>query len=87
MSDVTIRLSSAQDDLCAMRSLWRAAFHDTDEIINAFFDCLYAPGSAVLALENGKTVGCVYLLPGAAQDETEFLFLRFNGTMPEEAQG
>ena len=28
-----------------------------------------------------------YLLPGAAQDETEFLFLRFNGTMPEEAQG
>lgn len=65
MSGIEIRFSAVGDDIRAMKALWKAAFDDPDEVVDAFFGCLYVPGGAVLALEDGKTVGCVYLLPGA----------------------
>lgn len=55
---------SRPGDEDALKAIWRAVFGDGDALIDAFFDTVYSPGDAVLALRDGALISAGYCLPG-----------------------
>lgn len=66
-----------------MKRLWKAVFGDTDEFIDAFFDTLYSPGTACLALSDGKVVSAGYCLPGVFAKGKSCAYIYAVATWPE----
>lgn len=60
-----LRLSAAEDEL-PLKALWKQVFQDEEQLIEAFFDCLYAPGRAVMLWQDGLLASAAYLLPDIA---------------------
>ena len=63
MSGARLRAAGPGDG-AALRALWREVFRDEDTVIEAFFDCLYAPEDTLLAEADGELVSAAYLLRG-----------------------
>lgn len=63
MSGAYLRAAEPGDE-AALRGLWQAVFHDEEAVIDAFFDCLYAPEDVLLAEQDGELVSAAYLLRG-----------------------
>ncbi len=53
--------TSRPGDEPALKALWKTAFGDADEVIDGFFETLYAPGTASVCLLNGRPVSAAYL--------------------------
>ncbi len=63
MSGATLRAAESGDE-ARLKALWREVFHDEDAVIDAFFDCLYAPEDALVAFIGGELAAAAYLLRG-----------------------
>ena len=55
---------AAQTEISELKALWQSVFGDSAAVTDAFFDTLYTPDGALLAQENGRFLGCAYLLRG-----------------------
>lgn len=53
--------TSRPGDESALKALWKSVFGDTDEVIDGFFDKLYAPGMASVCVLDGRVVSAAYL--------------------------
>lgn len=53
--------TSLPGDEPALKALWKAALGDGDEVIDGFFEKLYAPGTASVYLLDGRPVSAAYL--------------------------
>ena len=60
----TVLRAVARGDEPQLRALWRDVFHDGDDVIGAFFDCLYVPEDTLVAACGGEIVSAAYLLRG-----------------------
>lgn len=52
--------ATAQQDIPALRCLWKQAFGDTDALLDAFFSTAYAPERSLCAYEDEKLVAMTY---------------------------
>jgi ribosomal protein S18 acetylase RimI-like enzyme len=81
-SGVTFRRSVPGDEP-ELKRLWQAVFGDTPEFIDTFFEILYAPGTACLALKDGGMVSAGYCLPGALARGKKCSYIYAVATYPE----
>ena len=63
MSGATLRAAASGDE-AELKALWREVFHDEDAVIDAFFDCLYVPKDALVAVSGDGISAAAYLLRG-----------------------
>jgi len=66
-----------------LKRLWQAVFGDTDEFIDTFFNILYAPGTACLALSEGRVISAGYCLPGVTAGGKTCAYIYAVATYPE----
>ena len=52
------------DDLPAVKAIWREVFRDPQEYIDEFFRLLYAPGNGLAAVSKGEIISHFFSLPG-----------------------
>ena len=45
-----------------LKAIWEKTFHDTEDYIDLFFEKMYTPGCAVMAIDGEKIVSVVYSL-------------------------
>ena len=86
--DVALRCSRPGDEP-ALKALWKLVFGDGDALIGAFFDTLYVPGGAVVAVQGGEILSAAHLLRGvtlrsAAGDGTPAAYFYALATLPQE---
>ncbi len=63
MTDVILR-PWQPDDKPQLKGLWKLAFGDPDEYIDAFFGRFLIPGGCVVAETDGKVVSAMYIIGG-----------------------
>ena len=61
-----LRPSASAEDELQLKTLWKQVFQDEERLIEAFFDCLYVPGRAVMLWQNDLLASAAYLLPDIA---------------------
>lgn len=69
-------------DIPKLKQIWKTCFGDSDEYINFFFDNMFRPENAVVAVNNGEAVGVVHMLD-ASFKETPFKYGYAIGVLPE----
>lgn len=52
-----------------LKLLWLTSFDDIPEAVDLFFETWFLPGNGIQALEDGKVVSALYLLPARIQGE------------------
>lgn len=58
-----------------LKALWRRAFGDPDDFIDAFFSAAYSPDRCRCALEEGRLAGMLFWLDGACRGQkTAYLY-------------
>ena len=86
--DVVLRCSRPGDEP-ALKTLWKLVFGDGDALIGAFFDTLYIPGGAVVAVRGDEILSAAHLLRGvtlrsAGGDGTPAAYFYALATLPRE---
>lgn len=79
---ITLRRSLPGDEP-GLKKLWKTVFGDTDEFIDAFFETLYEPGEACVALDGGGIVSAGYCLPGVVAKGRRCSYIYAMATYPE----
>lgn len=79
---ITIRQSESGDE-ADLKRLWYEVFGDTEKFVNTFFDMLYFPGAACLAVSGNKVVGAGYCLPGIVALGKKCSYIYAVATYPE----
>lgn len=79
---VSIRRSLPGDEP-ELKKLWKAVFRDTDEFIDAFFEGLYEPGLACIALSDDIVISAGYCLPGVVAKGRKCSYIYAMATYPE----
>lgn len=82
MSDYALLRPSLPADEGELKALWREVFGDTDELIDAFFELIYSPGDAVVALREGRVVSAGYCLSGAMAEGLRCSYIYAMATYP-----
>ncbi|MGI6072254.1 MAG: GNAT family N-acetyltransferase [Lachnospiraceae bacterium] len=80
---ISIRRSMSGDE-SELKKLWQIVFNDTEEFIDAFFEILYEPGLACVALyDNDAVVSAGYCLPGVVVRGRKCSYIYAMATYPE----
>lgn len=61
---------SREQDIPALRRLWKQAFGDTDQLLDSFFSIAYAPDRCLCGWEDGQLVAMVYWFDSQWRDHT-----------------
>jgi len=81
-NELTLRRSAPGDEP-ALKRLWQAVFGDTDEFIDTFFQLLYSPGTACVALSGDRVVSAGYCLPGVTAKGKKCAYIYAVATDPD----
>lgn len=81
-SGVAIRRSEPGDEP-ELKRLWQVVFGDTPEFIDTFFETLYTPGAACLAVKDGRVISAGYCLTGAVARGKKCSYIYAVATYPE----
>lgn len=58
----------AQNQIPLLRSLWKTAFGDTDDYLDAFFSTAFSPGRSLCAFQDGTLAGMLFWFDVSCED-------------------
>ncbi|MBR4890674.1 MAG: GNAT family N-acetyltransferase [Clostridia bacterium] len=73
---------SEEKDIKELKNIWKICFRDEDAYIDLFLAKLYKPHNTIVATEDGKVVGCLYMIP-ASFAQKSFMYGYAIGVLPE----
>ncbi len=73
---------SEEKDISELKNIWKICFGDEDAYIDLFLTELYKPLNTIVAIEDGKVVGSLYMLPAKLLDKP-FMYGYAIGVLPE----